>query len=163
MRRPRVYNKLKLELKSRHSRGFYEQFLFFINPRSKRLWYLDQLLDRLRHDRVCTSAVLTASSGFETVDANIVPCFGTVFFTASQVGSTTVSLFFWVLLLLGFITTSREEAKCLWTPYTHLFFRGLISYCWYNPQPMRNDHSIAGTTILQTTLEDADNTQCYWW
>ena len=29
-----------------------------------------------------------------------------------------------------------EEAKCLWTPYTHLFFRGLISYCWYNPQPM---------------------------
>ena len=26
-------------------------------------------------------------------------------------------------------------------------------------QPMRNDHSIAGTTILQTTLEDADNTQ----
>ena len=39
---------------------------------------------------------------------------------------------------------------------------GLISYCWYNPQPMRNDHSIAGTTILQTTLEDADNTQCYW-
>ena len=24
---------------------------------------------------------------------------------------------------------------------------------------MRNDHSIAGTTILQTTLEDADNTQ----
>ena len=28
----------------------------------------------------------------------------------------------------------------------------LISYCWYNPQPMRNDHSIAGTTILQTTL-----------
>ena len=40
--------------------------------------------------------------------------------------------------------------------------RGLISYCWYNPQPMRNDHSIAGTTILQTTLEDADNTQFYW-
>ena len=56
-------------------------------------------------------------------------------------------------------TVSREEAKCLWTPYTHPFFRGLISYCWYNPQPMRNDHSIAGTTILQTTLEDADNTQ----
>ena len=55
-----------------------------------------------------------------------------------------------------------EEAKCLWTPYTHLFFRGLISYCWYNPQPMRNDHSIAGTTILQMTLEDADNTQFYW-
>ena len=27
----------------------------------------------------------------------------------------------------------REEAKCMWTPYTHLFFRGLISYCWYNP------------------------------
>ena len=26
---------------------------------------------------------------------------------------------------------------------------------------MRNDHSIAGTTILQTTLEDADNTQFY--
>ena len=41
--------------------------------------------------------------------------------------------------------------------------RDLVSYCWYNPQPMRNDHSIAGTTILQTTLEDADNTQCYWW
>ena len=38
----------------------------------------------------------------------------------------------------------REEAKCLWTPYTHLFFRGSISYWWYNPQPMRNDHSIAG-------------------
>ena len=26
---------------------------------------------------------------------------------------------------------------------------------------MRNDHSIAGTTILQTTLEDADNTQFF--
>ena len=39
--------------------------------------------------------------------------------------------------------------------------RGLISYCWYNPQPMRNDHSIAGTTILQTTLEDANNTQFF--
>ena len=24
----------------------------------------------------------------------------------------------------------------------------LISYCWYNPQPMRNDHWIAGATIL---------------
>ena len=24
---------------------------------------------------------------------------------------------------------------------------------------MQNDHSISGTTILQTTLEDADNTQ----
>ena len=58
---------------------------------------------------------------------------------------------------------AMEEAKCLWTPYTHLFFRDLISYCWYNPQPMRNDHSIAGTTILQTTLEDADSTQFYWW
>ena len=57
----------------------------------------------------------------------------------------------------------REEAKCLWTPYTYLFFRGLTSYCWYNPQPMRNDHSIAGTTILQTTLKDADDTQFYWW
>ena len=40
-----------------------------------------------------------------------------------------------------------------------LCFRDLISSCWYNPQPMRNDHSIAGTTILQTTLEDADSTQ----
>ena len=59
--------------------------------------------------------------------------------------------------------TLRAEAKCLWTPYTHLFFRGLTSYCWYNPQPMRNDHSIAGTTILQTTLKDADDTQVYWW
>ena len=39
----------------------------------------------------------------------------------------------------------------------------LISYCWYNPQPMRKNHSIAGTTILQTTLEDAENTQFYWW
>ena len=28
---------------------------------------------------------------------------------------------------------------------------------------MRNDHSSAGTTILQTTLEDADSTQFYWW
>ena len=26
---------------------------------------------------------------------------------------------------------------------------------------MRNDHSIAGTTILETTLEDADNTQFF--
>ena len=26
---------------------------------------------------------------------------------------------------------------------------------------MRNDHSIAGTTILQTTPEDADNTQFF--
>ena len=26
---------------------------------------------------------------------------------------------------------------------------------------MRSDHSIAGTTILQTTLEDADNTQFF--
>ena len=26
---------------------------------------------------------------------------------------------------------------------------------------MRNDHSIAGTTILQTTLEDADNKQFF--
>ena len=32
--------------------------------------------------------------------------------------------------------TAIEEAKCLWTPYTHLFFRDLISYCWCNPQPM---------------------------
>ena len=39
----------------------------------------------------------------------------------------------------------------------------LISYCWFNPQPMRKDHSIAGTAILQTTLENADNTQFYWW
>ena len=39
----------------------------------------------------------------------------------------------------------------------------LHSYCSYNPQPTRNDHSIAGTTILQTTLEDADSTQFYWW
>ena len=49
------------------------------------------------------------------------------------------------------------------TLYASFFFRDLISYCWYNPQPMRNDHSIAGTTILQTTLEDADSTQFYWW
>ena len=28
---------------------------------------------------------------------------------------------------------------------------------------MRKDHSIAGTTILQTTPEDADNTQFYGW
>ena len=69
----------------------------------------------------------------------------------------------WTVVDLCNNFTSREEPKCLWTPYTHLFFRGLINYCWYNPQPMRNDHSIAGTTILQTTLEDADNTQCYWW
>ena len=39
------------------------------------------------------------------------------------------------------------------------FFRGLISYCWYNQQPMQKYHSIAGTTILQTTQEDADNAQ----
>ena len=44
-----------------------------------------------------------------------------------------------------------------------IFLRTSISFCWYNPQPMRNDHSIAGTTILQTTLEDADSTQFYWW
>ena len=56
-----------------------------------------------------------------------------------------------------------EEAKRFWTSFTQLFFRGLISYCWYNPQPMRKDHSIAGITILQTTPEDADNTQFYWW
>ena len=37
-----------------------------------------------------------------------------------------------------------------------------VSYCWFNPQPMRKDHSIAGTTIFQTTPEDADNTQFYW-
>ena len=53
--------------------------------------------------------------------------------------------------------------------YAHMAFwadkniSDLISYCWYNPQPMRNDHSIAGTTILQTTPEDADSTQFYWW
>ena len=31
----------------------------------------------------------------------------------------------------------------------------LISYCWYNPQPMRNNHSIAGTTILETTQDNS--------
>ena len=39
------------------------------------------------------------------------------------------------------------------------YLNGLICFCWYNPQPMWKDHSISGTTILQTTLEDADNTQ----
>ena len=34
--------------------------------------------------------------------------------------------------------------------------KDLVSYS-FNPQPMRKDHSIAGTTILQTTLEDAGN------
>ena len=28
---------------------------------------------------------------------------------------------------------------------------------------MRKDHSITGTTILQTTIEDADNTRLYGW
>ena len=55
---------------------------------------------------------------------------------------------------IGSTKKAREEAKCLWTTYTHIFFRGLISYCWYNPQPMRNDHSIAGTTIAGTTNRD---------
>ena len=35
-----------------------------------------------------------------------------------------------------------EEAKCLWNTLHASFFRGLIGYCWYNPQPMRKDHSI---------------------
>ena len=35
--------------------------------------------------------------------------------------------------------------------------------CWFNPQQMRKYHSITATTILQTTLEDAGNTQFYWW
>ena len=43
------------------------------------------------------------------------------------------------------------------------FFRNLMSFCWYNPQPMQKNYSITGTTILQTTLEDADNTQFYRW
>ena len=51
-----------------------------------------------------------------------------------------------------------RKSRSSWNAHTTL-----ISYCWYNPQPMRKDHSIAGTTILQTTLEDADNTQFYWW
>ena len=39
--------------------------------------------------------------------------------------------------------------------------RGIVSYCWINPQTMQKDHSIA-RTIFQTTIEDADNTQVYW-
>ena len=51
------------------------------------------------------------------------------------------------------LITERRRNACEHPIYIRIFFfRGLISYCWYNPQPMRNDHSIAGTTILQTTL-----------
>ena len=57
------------------------------------------------------------------------------------------------LHLLNCVLTLGETRKISWKKDR------LISYGWYNPQPMRNDHRIAGTTILQTTLEDADNTQ----
>ena len=55
--------------------------------------------------------------------------------------------------------TSKNLIKLIPKPIGNRKRDCLISYCWYNPQPMRNDHSIAGTTILQTTLEDACNTQ----
>ena len=79
------------------------------------------------------------------------------------------SLFYlrWFLALIWFIFR-WEEVRCS-RKFDRLFrcfgplsrshlteakrrVRILISYCWYNPQPMRKDHSIAGTTILQTTL-----------
>ena len=66
----------------------------------------------------------------------------------------------WLIEWLIFLERRRNACEHLTRIF---FFRDFISYCWYNPQPMRNDHSIAGTTILQTTLEDADSTQYYWW
>ena len=41
------------------------------------------------------------------------------------------------------------------------FFLRFNQLLLIQPTPMRNEHSIAGTTILQTTLEDADSTQFY--
>ena len=64
------------------------------------------------------------------------------------------------ITVLTFSSTNRIQSYRLESGKS---YRDLISSCWYNPQPMRNDHSIAGTTILQTTLEDADSTQFYWW
>ena len=55
-----------------------------------------------------------------------------------------------------------ERRRNAFEHLTCIFFKGLVSYCWFNPQPMRKDHSIAGTTILQRTPEDADITQFYW-
>ena len=71
----------------------------------------------------------------------------------------------WTFAALSGQSTARLESRRNACEHlTCIFFSEiLISYCWYNPLPMRNDHSIAGTTILQTTLEDADSTQFYWW
>ena len=45
----------------------------------------------------------------------------------------------------------------------HESFKCLVSYLLIQPKLTTNakgpDHSIAGTAVLQTTLEDADNTQ----
>ena len=63
-------------------------------------------------------------------------------------------------------TTGRDRARSFgrdvtWSLHSNCCLK--LMHLWSNPQPMRNDHSIAGTTILQTTLKDADDTQFYWW
>ena len=68
--------------------------------------------------------------------------------------------FFWSKIrtwtfLLGHETQILLDFAAKW-------LNGLVSYCWFNPQPKRKDHSIAGTTIRQTTIENAYNTQVYW-
>ena len=76
-----------------------------------------------------------------------------------------------VQFYLGFICLLQTVASWLFRPVgPHQciaesvagWARDLVSYCWSNRQPLRKDHSIAGTTIPQTTKEDADNTHVYW-
>ena len=54
---------------------------------------------------------------------------------------------------------SWERTRNAFEHLTLIFFRDLVSFWWFDPQAMWRNYSIAGTTILQTTLEDADKTQ----
>ena len=114
-----------------------------------------------------SGSVLMATFLTASQDRSVLPM-GTDF--CSGVTNQQAALVSWILsylysssefLLQNIIMVERRRNA--FENLTRIFFRGLISYCWYNPQPMRKDHSITGTTILQTTLEDADSTQFYWW
>ena len=74
---------------------------------------------------------------------------------------TLIRCFFRPCLFIGQLPATGICRFAIFEENAMQLIAGLISYCWYNPQPMRNDHSIAGTTILETTLEDADNTQFF--
>ena len=47
------------------------------------------------------------------------------------------------------VILSPERRRNAFEHLTRTFFRGLVSYCWFNPQPMRKDHSIAGQQFFK--------------